>query len=168
MPHTDVPLVVLLGESVVMTQFTSLELESEELAKAWPLVRLGAPWLDLHGWQQSTEELVSRGGGVIAVVAPDGCFHGIATYERIDRQPMGRALFVGTFVTCELSRRAPVRKFLCDAIERLSAVFDCDAIAIVEPTGGYVPASWLDAHPVGRAPDSNTDNASAGRFLLRC
>lgn len=150
-----------------MTQFTSLELESDELAEAWPLVRLVAPWLDLRGWRQSTEELVSRGGGVIAVVAPDGCFHGIATYERINRQPMGHALFVGTFVTCELSRRAPVRRFLCDAIERLSAVLDCDAIAIVEPPGGYVPASWLDAHPVGQTLERDTNSASAGGFLFR-
>lgn len=154
-----------------MPQFTSLELEGEELAKAWPLVRLVTPWLDLRGWQQLAQQLRSRGGGVIAVIAPDGCFYGIATYERIDRQPMGHALLVGTFATFELSRRAPVRKFLCDALERLSAVLDCDSIAIAEPPGGYVPTSWVDAGRLDQAfggEDATTaSGAEAGGLLFR-
>lgn len=145
-----------------MPQFTILQLEPEELARAWPLVRLVAPWLDPDGWQQSAEKLLSSGGGVIAVVAPDGCFHGLATYELTRRRTMGQALVIRTFVTFELSRRAPVKAFLCDAIERISAALGCDAIVIAEPPGGYVPASWLDANRQDQALDGSAVTTIAG------
>jgi hypothetical protein len=124
---------------------TIIDLEPDELARAWPLVRMVSPWLNPAAWQGSAEELIAQGGGVISVVAPDGCLHGVATYEPIDKSRAGRVLYVETLVTFELSRRAPVRQYLCDCLERLAPALGCDAIAVSMPVGGSVPKSWRGA-----------------------
>jgi len=128
-----------------MPGLTIIDLEPDELARAWPLVRIVSPWLNPEAWRGSAEELIAHGGGVISVVAPDGCLHGVATYEPIDKSRAGRVLYVETLVTFELSRRAPVRQYLCDCLERLAPALGCDAIAVSMPVGGSVPKSWRSA-----------------------
>jgi hypothetical protein len=127
-----------------MPRLTVIELEREELAKAWPLVRAVSPSLGPDDWQETATELIAEGGGVIAVVAQDGCFHGVATYQPIEDRRGGRILYLETMVTFELSRRAPVRQLLCDCLERLAAALGCDSIAVSMPVGS-LPKTWRSA-----------------------
>ena len=128
-----------------MPGLTIIDLEPDELARAWPLVRIVSPWLNPEAWQGSAEELIAHGGGVISVVAPDGCLHGIATYEPIDKSRTGRVLYVETLVTFELSRRAPARHALCDALDLLGHAFVCRSVVLPLPSKGHVEhrMKWL-------------------------
>jgi hypothetical protein len=138
-----------------MPGLTIIDLEPDKFARAWPLVRIVSPWLNPEAWQGSAEELIAHGGGVISVVAPDGCLHGVATYQPIDKSRAGRVLYVETLVAFELSRRALVRQFLCDCLERLAPTLGCDVIAVSMPVGGSVPKSWRSADWLaGAGPDS--------------
>jgi hypothetical protein len=127
-----------------MPRLTVIELERDELAKAWPLVRAVSSSLDPEEWQRSAAELIRQGGGVVAVVAQDGCLHGVATYQPVDKAPASRFLYLETMVTFELSRRAPVRQLLCDCLECLAAALGCDSIAVRMPVGS-LPESWRSA-----------------------
>lgn len=113
-----------------MPQLDVIELDQDELALAWPLVRTSSPELDLEGWRATAEALIDRGGGVLAVAAPDRALHGIATYEKIDKPSFGRVLHVDILVTFELSGRAPVRQTLVQALRQLSAALDCSETLI--------------------------------------
>jgi hypothetical protein len=125
-----------------MTQLTILELDAADVQRAWPLARMAAPSLWLGGWEQSARDLIERHGKVLAVAAPDGCFHGIATAEVMEKPRGARVLYVETLVTLELSRRAPVRSFLCDSLERLAAKLGCNGVAVAAPSDSRVPRSW--------------------------
>jgi hypothetical protein len=127
-----------------MPRLTVTELERDELAKAWPLVRAVSASRGVEEWEQSASELIARGGGVIGVVAQDGCLHGVATYRPIGDGKGGRILYLETLVTFELSRRAPVRQLLCDRLERLASVLGCDSIAVSMPVGS-LPKNWRSA-----------------------
>lgn len=126
---------------LVMHGLTIIDLGTDDLATAWPLARTASPWLSLDGWKCSVEEIIGHGGGVIAVVAPDGCLHGVATYQPIDKRRAGRVLFIETLVTFELSRKALVRRFLCESLERMSLALGCDGIAVSMPAD-TVQDSW--------------------------
>ena len=79
------------------------------------------------------------------VSAEDGCLHGIATYEPITKGISGRVLNVEIMVAFELSRRAPVRQALCDALLGFARLFDCDSVRITMLDGTVVE------HPAGPA-----------------
>lgn len=121
-----------------MPHFTVTELERADLAAAWPVVRAAAPGLDPERWQSFAEALIDRGGGVIGVAAEDGGLHGIATYDPVEKLHQGKVLKVDTLVSFELSRRAPVRRLLCEALDRLAHLLGCDALAVTVPSRGYV------------------------------
>ena len=113
-----------------MSQLTVRQLHSSELAQAWPLVRTAARYSSAEAWQRSAGNLIGRGGGVVAIGAEDGCFHGIATYEPVPSPRGGRVLQVDTLATFEFSRRAPVRHALCEALFGFARLFDCEAISV--------------------------------------
>lgn len=121
-----------------MLNFTVTELDRRDLPAAWPLVRAAAPGLDLDRWQAFAEALVERGGGVVGVEAEDGGFQGIATYEPVEKLHSGRVLQVDTLVTFELARRAPMRRVLCEGLDRLAARLGCEAVAVSIPSRSYV------------------------------
>jgi hypothetical protein len=127
-----------------MPRLTVIDLERDELAKAWALVRAVSASTGVEEWEESASELIARGGGVIGVVAQDGCLHGVATYRPIGDGKGGRILYLETLVTFELSRRAPVRQLLCDRLERLASVLGCDSIAVSMPVGS-LPKNWRSA-----------------------
>jgi hypothetical protein len=132
-------------------RLTVIELEREELAKAWPLVRAASRSLRADDWQETATQLIAKGGGVIAVVAQDGCFHGVATYQPIEDGRGGRILYLETLVTFELSRRAPVRQLLCDCLERLASALGCDSIAVSMAVNS-LPKTWRNADWLAGAP----------------
>jgi hypothetical protein len=107
-----------------------IELDQDELALAWPLVRASSPELQLEGWQTFAEALIDRGGGVLAVAAPDQALHGVATYEPIEKPRFGRMLHVDTLVIFELSGSAPTRKVLVGALRQVAAALGCSETVI--------------------------------------
>ena len=151
-----------------MPHFTVTTLESDQLAAVWPLVRTAVPGLAPAGWTEFAEALIERGGGIVAVAAEDGAFHGIATYEPAEKLGLGKVLKVETLVAFELSRRAPVRRLLCEALDRLAALLGCTAVAVSTTNRGFAahmarkaqgladPRELLDEvvflRPLGEAP----------------
>jgi hypothetical protein len=121
------------------------QLDREDVARAWPLVRSKSRLSSLSGWNRFAHDLFERSGGIIAVSAEDGCLHGIATYEPITKGNSGRVLHVEIMVAFELSRRAPVRQALCDALLGFARLFDCDSVRITMLDGTVVE------HPAGPA-----------------
>lgn len=113
------------------------ELESGDLPTAWPLVRAAAPGLCADRWQSYAEALIERGGGILAVSGESGGLYGVATYEASENLRAGRLLRVGTLVTMELTRRSPVRRLLCEALDRLAPLFDCHAVAVSIPNRSF-------------------------------
>ena len=121
------------------------QLDRGDVARAWPLVRSKSRITSLSGWNRFAHDLFERSGGIIAVSAEDGCLHGIATYEPILKRNSGRVLHVEIMVAFELSRRAPVRHALCDALLGFARLFDCDSVLVTMPDGTVVE------HPAGPA-----------------
>ena len=119
------------------------QLDREDVARAWPLVRSKSRLSSLSGWNRFAHDLFERSGGIIAVSAEDGCLHGIATYEPITKGNSGRVLNVEIMVAFELSRRAPVRQALCDALLGFARLFDCDSVRVTTPDG------TVAEHPAG-------------------
>ena len=119
-------------------RFTVADLSREELASAWPLVRTVAPEADLDQWESFAAGLLDRGGGIIAVSGEDEVILGVATYEAADKLRLGRVLQVEVLVTFELTRRAPVRLVLCNALDRIAPLLGCKAVAVTAPGRTYV------------------------------
>lgn len=116
-----------------MPELDIIELDQDELALAWPLVRMASPQLELDGWQEFGEALIDRGGGVLAVAAPDQALHGVATYEALDKATFGRILHVDTLIAFELTGRAPVRKVLVGALRQVARALGCSVTVISAP-----------------------------------
>ncbi|MES2001003.1 MAG: hypothetical protein V4444_01645 [Pseudomonadota bacterium] len=114
------------------------ELPRDRLAVAWPLARTVARHGNLESWQAAADLLIERGGGIIAAEAHDGLLYGMATYEAVDTPRAGRVLQVDTLVAFELSRKAPVRRVLSDALDRLAQRLACASVAVALPNRGFV------------------------------
>ena len=89
-------------------------------------------------WLTEAAALIERGGGILAARAPDGSVHGVATYEVARKGLLGRVLAVDTLITFELSRRAPARHALHEALELLANAFDCRSVVVPLPSRGHV------------------------------
>ena len=121
-----------------MPRLTIRQLDRDNLDCAWPLVRTRPQFSSPSGWRRFANNLFERGGGIIAVSAEDGCVHGIATYEPVTKRDSGRILKVEILVAFELSRRAPVRQALCDALVGFARLFDCTTVDLLMPDGSMV------------------------------
>ncbi len=121
-----------------MARFAIEHLGEDQLVEAWPVVRMSHSRANADWWISEAAALAGRGGGILAARAPDGSIHGIATYEVVRKALLGRVLAVDTLITFELSRRAPARNALCDALELLGHAFDCRSIVLPLPSKGHV------------------------------
>lgn len=140
-----------------MPDLTATPIDKEELPFVWPLVRSGGYDLGLTGWLLDGRSLIARGGTILAARAPDSTFFGVAACEAVDQGKV-RVLQVATFVAFELSRDAPVRRALTDAIEKLSEELGCGAIAM---RGSKVPLLLELRRPRNRPPSGRTDARGA-------
>lgn len=113
-----------------MPTFYLFHLDQDEIGLAWPLARTAHPQLQLEGWNRLFVDLKSRGGGVLALAAPDDVLHGIATYEPVEKPRCGRVLSVSTLVTFELNARAPVERLLRQGLDRLAKQLSCTAVLV--------------------------------------
>lgn len=121
-----------------MPQFAIEHLSEDRLAEAWPVVRQSHSHANADWWISEGSALIERGGGILAARGPDGTIHGIATYEVSRKALLGRVLAVDALIAFELSRRAPVRHALCNALELLASAFDCRSIVLPLPSKGHV------------------------------
>lgn len=128
-----------------MSKFAIEHLSEDRLGEAWPVVCMAHSHANAEWWISESSALIGRGGGILAARGPDGSIHGVATYEVARKGALGRVLAVGTLVTFELSRRAPARHALCDALDLLGHAFDCRSVVLPLPSKGHVEhrAKWL-------------------------
>jgi hypothetical protein len=120
-----------------MPDLTVVALDRAELSFVWPLVRAGGYDLGLEGWLIDGRALIARGGAVLAVRGGDGTFYGAATCEAIEQRGV-RILKVDTFVACEVSRGAPVRRALTDGVEQFGEELGCAGIAVAGPNAPFL------------------------------
>ena len=104
------------------------ELDEIGSRDAWTLVRMTSERWAFDQWQEHASSLRQRGGGVVGVHTETGSLLGVATYEAVERQRLGKVLNVETLVAFELSARAPVRRFLTDELDRLVSALECAAV----------------------------------------
>ena len=119
-----------------MTQFAIEHLSEDRLAEAWPIVQQSHSHANADWWVAEGAALIGRGGGILAARGPDCTIHGVATYEVARKALLGRVLAVDSLITFELSRRAPVRHALTDALALLANAFDCRSIVLPLPSKG--------------------------------
>jgi hypothetical protein len=75
---------------------------------------------------------------VLAARGPDGSVHGVATYAAARNQRAGCVLSVEKLITVELSRKAPCRNALCEALELLSLALGCHGVTLPLPNKAYL------------------------------
>lgn len=121
-----------------MALFVIEHLSDGQLADAWPVVQQARSHANADWWSSEAAALIERGGGVLAARAPDGTIHGVASYQVARKALLGRVLAVDMLITFELSRKAPARKALCEALELLASAFDCRSIVLPLPSKSHV------------------------------
>ena len=137
-----------------MPQFSLAPLKPEQVAEAYPLVRMALPQLELDAWQGYAAAVASAGGGVLTLLAPNGAIHALAAYRTVPSLHHGRALVVDLFVAFELSRKAPARTALVEGLHQLAEGLDCRAVLFTSESQGLLSAGALpplSAMPAGPA-----------------
>ena len=120
-----------------MSCFTVTHLPEARFHEALPLVRMAAPFTTAQSWREFVRTLFAGTGGILAAIAADGRPHGIAAYWRDQTLFHGTVLRVEPLVTFEVSRNAPARAALCEALEDLARAKACKAIIISTASRGY-------------------------------
>lgn len=115
-------------------------IEREQLALAYPLVR-SATQVSLERWEEFGRELVSDDGGVLAVMSPDSCVHGVATYRPARNLRREHSLDVDVIVAFDLQGGDRVRSALCAELERIASTLGCSAVNFVVAAKSAEPAS---------------------------
>ena len=133
-----------------MSRFMVIHLQEDRLDQALPLARMAAPLLTPEHWREFVRLLAKDDGGILAAIAGDGRTHGVAAYRIQQGLTYGRALRVEPMVTFEISRSAPARTALCDALELLALAKACDSLVIATSSRGY--ASPVSAKAAAWAP----------------
>jgi len=121
-----------------MQHFTIEALHEDQLAEAAAIVRMAMSNCNPEWWEESTRELIDRGGGVLAARAGDRSIYGVATYEVVKRRHTGPVLTVETLASFDLSRKQPVKQALVDALDMISTVFGCRAMAVPLPSKSHM------------------------------
>jgi hypothetical protein len=124
-----------------MPQFSLAPLKPEQVAQAYPLVRMALPQLELGEWHNYAAAMASSGGGVLTLLAPSGAIHALAAYRAVPNLHHGRALIVELFVAFELSRKAPARAALVDGLHLLAEGLGCQAVLFTAESQGLLTAS---------------------------
>lgn len=104
-------------------------LEANRLANAYPLIR-SATRVSRQRWEAFGRQLIDDGGGILTVIAPDGCIHGVAAYRAALNLRYDRSLDVEVLVAFELRGDGRVRELLCNALEGIAAILECRTINV--------------------------------------
>lgn len=110
-----------------MAEWTVRPVGADRLAQVYPLIR-SATRVSLERWEEFGRDLLSSGGGVISVVAPDQCEHGVAAYRPGSDLRHEQCLDVEVFVAFDLQGKDAVREALWRELERIAARLGCVTI----------------------------------------
>ena len=102
-------------------------LDVEGLGSAYPLIR-SATRVSQQRWEEFGRELIEGGGGVLAVISPDGCIHGVAAFRPGPSLRHEQSLEVEVIVAFELHGDDRVREQLCTTLERVAAAYRCRSV----------------------------------------
>lgn len=119
-----------------MPRFAIEHLNADQLVEAWPIVRMARAHANCGWWMSEAEALIERGGGILVARAPGDAVYGVATYAVARKPVLGRVLAVDMLISFELSRRAPARQALYEALGLLASAFDCRGIVLPLPSKG--------------------------------
>lgn len=122
-----------------MPNFSLKPLSPDDVALAYPLVRMAMPDVQLEDWRSYVTCLLSAGGGVLTLVAPDGGIHALACWNVEQHLRHDLVLKVDTFVAFELSHRAPARAALCDGLQALADELGCATVLFTLESRGLIP-----------------------------
>jgi hypothetical protein len=125
-----------------MPELSVLQLSECQLAHAFPLVRAAAR-VTSDRWEAFGRELIAAGGGILAIQADDGCLHGLAAFRRCETLRHDVSLQVEILVAFELSRSAPVRRALCEAIREHAKARRCHSIVYTMAAHSHADAASL-------------------------
>lgn len=120
---------LLFGYGGLMPRLFASELQANEMAEAFPLIRRLAQ-VSLEQWREFSRQLADKGGGVIAVRAEDRKVHGVATYVPVASLRYRRALRVDAIAAFEFGHSSPVREALSAALDKMARAKDCEVILI--------------------------------------
>lgn len=130
-----------LLETSAMPDLEVQILGHERLTDAYPLVR-SATRVSLPRWEEFGRQLAAVSGGVLAVIAPDGCIHGVASFRPRPNLRHRQSLDVEVFVAFELPGTKGVRTMLYEGLERLAAERRCESLTLTTAAKGYeIPLS---------------------------
>lgn len=87
--------------------------------QVYPLIR-SATRVSLARWEEFGRQLLGTGGGVLAIVAPDECIHGVAAYRPGMSLRHELTLDVEVIVAFELRGDDRVREALCRHLDRIA------------------------------------------------
>ena len=121
-----------------MPQFQLSHLSPDQMDNAYGLVRIALPGTPLPDWRRYANALLVSGGAILALTAEDGSIHALASYLPEPSLRYGRVLRVDTFIAFELSRRAPARRALCDALEAMAEGLDCSTVVYEQGSRGLM------------------------------
>lgn len=110
-----------------MPDFSLQTIGADRLALVYPLIR-SATRVSLERWEEFGRELLSAGGGVLAVSAPDHCIHGVAAFRPNRNLRHEQSLDVEVIVAFELGQDDLVREALCRDLERIAVERGCAAV----------------------------------------
>lgn len=117
-------------------------LSMKQLARAYPLVRT-ATRVSQQRWEEFGRELIADGGGVLAVIAPDGCVHGVAAFRPASSLRHEQSLDVEVIVAFELSGDDRVREALCHELERIATARGCKVVNLTVAAKSMDPESHM-------------------------
>ena len=115
-------------------------LDAERLAEAYPLIR-AATRVSQQRWEEFGRELVAGGGGVLAVIAPDGCVHGVAAFRPELNLRHEQSLDVQVLVAFALGGEDHVRERLLSALEGIAATQGCRSVSFTMAASSYGESS---------------------------
>jgi hypothetical protein len=115
-------------------------IQPDSLADVYPLVRSGTR-VTLERWIEFGVELLSTGGGVLAVKASDNCVHGVAAYRPGRDLRYKESLDVEVFVAFDLRGDDSIRNALCGALDRIANERGCKSVNFTVPGRSADPAS---------------------------
>ena len=119
-----------------MQELTVQSLDIEQLGSAYPLIR-SATRVGPERWQEFGRDLISGGGGVLAVIAPDGCIHGVAAFRSSKHLRHDQSLDVEVIVAFELQGNDRVRERLCSELVGVAAANGCGSVNFTMAARSY-------------------------------
>ncbi len=123
-----------------MPELNVQSIDQTRLAQVFPLIR-SATRVDLTRWEEFGSNLLDAGGGIVAVVAPDQCVHGVAAYRPRTNLRHQRILDVEVIVAFDLRGGDRVRDKLVCALEQIAVDTGCAALHFTVDAKNATPQS---------------------------